>query len=101
MRIGGFGGVDPLDSLFWSNRFSKSLTLGLPLKFVAGLFAPSAEGRLSRGEEADRYAGFKAVRAASGRVGCLGVVPFPFDREEIGEGLASVELAMLGEVISV
>lgn len=47
----------------------------------------------SMGADTEREEGLRPVRAAEGIVGCLGVVPFPFDRREafwvcLGVGIA-------------
>ena len=51
------------------------------------------------GAEAERYEGFKLLRAV-GKVGCFGVVPFPFDRKEDGERRASEAVAAIPFVVS-
>jgi hypothetical protein len=78
----------------WSNFFLRSLTLGgtppaAPYPDPAatdGLPAPFPEfpERLSTGFEAERWLGRRAVRWVAGTAGCLGVVPFPFDRNDGG-----------------
>jgi hypothetical protein len=54
--------------------------------------------RSSRGDEAERYDGFNAVRAA-GSGGCFGVVPFPFDLDVDGDGLDSEAVAAMPFVV--
>jgi hypothetical protein len=84
-RGAGLRAVEPDGSLFWSNRFRRSLTLGCcdlgcPLTAAFGL-AELRAIRLSTGDEAERYDVF---RFRPGTEGCLGVVPFPFDLNEDG-----------------
>ena len=92
--------VEADGSLFWSNRFSRSLTLcpvlGMPFRAGAD-FAELRAILSSRGEDAERYEFFTA---RAGIEGCFAVVPFPFDLSEEGVGLESVA-AMPFVVVSV
>lgn len=97
----------------WSNFFLRSLTLGgtppavPPWPFPAdgdGLPAPLPEfpDRLSTGFEAERwFGGRRALRWAACTAGCLGVVPFPLDRNDGGGCrvlLGTAGAAMMGSV---
>ena len=80
----------------WSNLFFRSFTLGFsPLLEATVLDLELVAGGLlsSTGADNDRAEGRRPVRVDEEIVGCLGVVPFPFDRREalwvcLGVGIA-------------
>lgn len=90
----------------WSNFFLRSFTLGgtppaapCPFPAVADGFPaplPECADRLSTGFDAERWLGRRALRWVAVTGGCLGVVPFPFDRNDGGCRLLPVTAEAIG-----